>query len=89
MKNIILIVIFLVVVILSYNRFNYIHTNYCCDKMAQLPLLICSSESPKLVEFEVLGFVMFFCGAGVLFEIFHLLTNIFKEDKKTRRKHNK
>ena len=34
--------------------------------------------SNKLIEFEVIDFFLFFCGAGVVFEFFHLLSAIFK-----------
>ena len=85
-KSIVLIVIFLIGTYFCYNRFAYIHDNFCCTGMAQCPLLVCSSESTKLVEFEIFGFLVFFCGAGVLFEAIRLIKTVLKEERRSSRR---
>lgn len=77
-KNIIGIILFTIGTIISYIIFNNIHTNYCCEGLTNCTLLMCSEKSTKMLEFEILGFILFFCGAGVVFETFHLIKNILK-----------
>ena len=84
--NLVFIVIFIIGTGIFYNKFTNIHDNYCCEGMTQCPFFICSSESPKLIEFEMLGFALFFCGAGVVFETIYLIKNILKEDKKRNKR---
>ena len=82
LKNIIGIIVFSIGTIITYNLFNNIHTNYCCDGLTKCTFFMCSEKSTKILEFEILGFLVFFCGAGVVFETIHLIKNIFKKNKK-------
>ncbi len=77
-KNIIGIIVFSIATVILYNMFTNVHSNYCCAGITNCGFLVCSQDSPKLVEFAVLAFFLFFCGLGVIVELLDFLKNIFK-----------
>ena len=77
-KSLILMIIFLILTYFLYNKYAVLHSNYCCIGIDNCKFYMCSTESSKVVEFEIISFFLFFCGAGVILELFHLLSALFK-----------
>ena len=77
-KNVIGIIVFSIATVVLYNMFTSVHANYCCTGITNCSFLVCSQDSPKLTEFVVLAFFLFFCGLGAIIEIFDFIKNIFK-----------